>query len=106
MAIKNLKKALGVLEKEKGKSKKKRRKVSSNKHIKKQNNKKRKLSINKQIKRRKKKHIKKENNKKLKAIYQSIKLDPDVKRKLWLNRINTGETITAAINRIVGEYFK
>ena len=101
MAIKNLKKALGVLEKENKKSEKKKRESSSNKNIKK-----RKLSKNKQIKRRKKKHTQKENNKKLKAIYQSIKLDPDVKRKLWLNRINTGETITAAINRIIKNHFK
>lgn len=88
MAIKNLKKALGALEKENNKPKKK--KLSSNKHVKKPNN----------------KSIKQQNNKHIKAAYQSIKLDPGVKKKLWMHRINTGETITAAINRIVSKHLQ
>jgi len=80
MAMKNLKKALGSLEEEKKKPKKK--KISSHKTIKIQN------------------------IKDIQATYQSIKLDPAVKRRLWIHRLNTGETITAAINRIVDKYLK
>ena len=80
MAMKNLKKALGSLER--GKKKPKKKKTSSYKTVKIQN------------------------VKNIKTTFQSIKLDPAVKRRLWVHRLNTGETITAAINRIVDEHLK
>lgn len=87
MAMKNIAAALGDLERE---NKSKKKKISKGKNTKVFSN----------------KHTKRQTNKNIKTAYQSVKLAPAVKKKLWINRINTGETITAAINRIVNAHLK
>ncbi len=83
MAIKNMADALGDLEKAKT-----RKKENKGKNIN--------INIDKQIKINKGKNIK----------YLYLTLEPAVYKKLWLHKVNAGESISATVNQLVKRHLK